>query len=120
MNIQCYDNAVKETNSRIWVPAKCLYTKTIPFKKYYIILKRFNKDTNEYDYYIWFTDNQDIDPKYNKQLTNKTNRGTVYVHLNQIWNELNLNTYVENLYVKLELEEKDEDDTSEIYKLVLV
>ena len=119
MNIQCYDNAVKETNSRIWVPNKYLYTKIVPFKKYYVILKRYSEEENKYDFYIWFTNNENIDDKYNKQLTNKTNRVTVYINLYPIWNDLNINVHLENQYVKLELKEKDENDTDEIYQLII-
>lgn len=117
MNLQCYDNAVKETNSRIWVPAKCLYTKVVPFKKYYILLKRYNKEDDINEFFIWLTDDENIDPQYNKQLTNRTNRGTVYIHLNSIWNDLQITNYLENVFVKLELEEEDDNDC--IYRLIV-
>ena len=118
INLNPYDNADENSNGRIWLRNKKLYTKAIIFRKHYYLLKRYDTSTEKYIYYILISDEELTDREFVIHDTEKNRYGTVIISLFHIWNELNINFVEENVYVNIKLEDKD--DVSEIYKLTIL
>lgn len=116
MNLTAYDNIQTDYNEGTWIdPAyKKFYTTNIPYRKYCILLKRFNSNTHNNDYYMALTD---IKPNENiiYHLGFNTRRGIFIINFRNNWNNNPLSTIKEKTKINIHLEEKQED--GEIYYL---
>lgn len=106
MNYNAYDNInpIKQT----WISPKykTLYSRIIPYKPYYTILKRYNKTKGLNDFYLVITDN----PDSNLLLLSTGKRGDVIkFKLSQFWNNLPIKDLKENLEISFNIEEQSKD-----------
>lgn len=115
MNLNAYDILEHNFKYWIWIPRKTMYLKEIKSREYYSFLCRYNKDYNNYDIYILFTDKKvdKNDIQYHK--LNKTVKNIFRIYLDNIWDLLKINTNLTNIRINLVLEEKS--DNGELYKI---
>lgn len=85
MNLHAYDNVNPVFTTHWIVPEnKKLYSYVVPYYKYYTFLKRYNKNNNTTDYYIAFSNCEDIEHHWYK--TYLTNSKALKIDLSSIWN----------------------------------
>ena len=86
MNLNAYDTVNPIFNTTWIVPEnKKLYSKIIPYYKYYTFLKKYNKNDNVNDYYIAFSNEKDNTRTW--FTTYFTNSKAIKIDLSFIWND---------------------------------
>lgn len=116
MNLNVYDN-VKEkldkTKSWIDIKRQLLLSREIKYRRYCSLLKRYNKKTNSYLYYIAILDKPDANKICSK--VNIDNYGRVKINIKTIWKELEFTKLKRDTNIDIEYIEND--DNGEIYQI---
>lgn len=118
MNLVAYDTIYPKINKRgTWVDIykKLLLSREMKFRRYATISKRYNKETNTFDYFVILLDEQPQDRDYVK--TNFDDYGRIKISLKSIWGESNLQYIEHNCNIEIEHVEQAED--GDIYLLSL-
>ena len=118
MNLKAYDEITpKVDKTKTWVIVKNhnLLSREIKYRKYFTIGKRFNKENNEYEYFIILLDNRPEDRTYGT--VKFDNYGRIKININSIWDELIPRVYSTDINISIKYIEGD--DTSDVYKLDL-
>ncbi|MBO7692981.1 MAG: hypothetical protein J6Y28_09860 [Acholeplasmatales bacterium] len=117
MNLSAYDTIPKIDKNTTWTNIKRneLLSREIKFRLYYTIGKRFNTETQEFDYYIAMLDN-----KQDAAVTYKTKYdtyGRIKISLKWIWDE----TYLSSLDkdINITINHIEHFDDGDVYKLDL-
>lgn len=113
MNINAYDLVEPCYKDKVYVNPtyKTLNIPNIKFRKYYILLQRYNTLLNQTLYYLYLSD--EVIPNSRIYSTAKLNDGTIRIKLNSIWNKTTLKDMVTDTPVFLDF--KEGDDNGEIY-----
>lgn len=118
MSIFDYDVINKINKDHSWIDAKhkMLMSRDIPCNQgyYYTILRKYNNDTKEYEYFVVFGENPIPNANNKKLLGDFYNR--TKIKLNDVWGSLFPNGLNENIPVTVSKIE-DDDDRFEIYKI---
>ena len=118
MNLNAYDVINPKINKQgTWVDVhkKQLLSREIVFRPYVTISKRYNKENNDYEYYIIFLDDYPLNRPYAK--TKLDSYGRIKIRLNGIWEESSLKYYKHN--INIELKAIEHTDDGDIYLLSL-
>lgn len=116
MNLSAYDVISPKLNkTKTWINVEKyqLLSREISYRRYVTISKRFNKDCQDYEYFVILLDNSPIDRDYSK--TKLDDYGRIKISLKSIWKETMLNYYKQDVNINLELIEHTDD--GDIYKL---
>lgn len=115
MNLNPYD-VIKPNNYIIDVTKKMLYLKKIEYKKYYSFLCRYDKDEDDYVYYILLSNvkiNKDYIRLYN---TCKKRKNEIAVFIGYIIDKLPID--INKHYVSINLALEENEDDAVLYKLI--
>lgn len=118
MNLSAYDAISPKLNKQLtWIDVNKyqLLSREIKYRRYVTISKRYEKDKNDYDYFIILLDNTPDDRDYSK--TNLDDYGRIKVNLKSIWKETSLHTFEYN--VNISITHIEHTDDGDIYKLDL-
>ena len=117
MNLAAYDkvNNFNPNKDHIQISYKRLVSPTIEYHDRYCLLKTYEPNNKNYNYYIAVFDNKQegIKDKFLK----KDNNGFVKVYLNDIWNDLPDYVKEKNCNVDVKLVEIQND--GKVYKLLV-
>lgn len=116
MNLNAYDVInPKIDKKKTWVDVnkQQLLSREIKYRQYVTISKRYNKENNNYEYFIILLDDYPQDRTYNK--TRKDDYGRIKINLKSIWKESSLSYYTSDSNVNIDL--VDSADDGDIYKL---
>lgn len=115
MNLSAYDVLETNIDNWIWTPYKTLYSKTLPFKKYYGFLCRYDTKYKDYDYFIVLSDDVIDKEDLKCRQTNRTKSGTVKLDVSGIWDYISGS--ITKVNHKVNITFVDKDDVLEIYKV---
>lgn len=118
MSVTEYENVEQKLDrSKTWINIKYrkIFSREIIYKEYYSINKRFNKDLNEYEYYLITYDVPPLNQKVYKTYVDNWGRKKYWV--DSIWNESNIQYYNKDTNIEVKIVEKA--DTYIVYKLYL-
>jgi hypothetical protein len=91
INLNAYDNITEKIDkTRTWIDVKkhLLLSREIRFRKYYVLSKRFNTASNEYNYYVILLDDKPTDRiSFNTKLDDY---GRIKIRLHELFVESNL------------------------------
>lgn len=116
MNLSAYDNITEKVDKqRTWINIKDkkLISREIKFRNYNTIIKRYNPQNYNYDYFIALSDNT-----FNTNVTSKTfvdNYGRIKISLIPIWGDEVIQSYTNDNNVNIIIDDIQED--GEIYKI---
>lgn len=116
INLNKYDiisNKVDKNKTWVDINKQLLLSREIKYHRFYILSKRFNYDTNEYEFFIIMSDNKI--PEAINSSTNKDDYGRIKLRINRIFNECGLNLLKEDVNIHIECIDEDEESCS--YKL---
>ena len=116
VNVYAYDiidNKLDKNKTWINVAKQMLLSREINYYRFYTLAKRYNSDTNSYNYFIILA-NEKIPNSINSS-TNKDNYGRIKIRLNRIFVESGLSRLKEDRNINIELISSDEN--SSVYKL---
>ena len=118
MNLSAYDtinNKIDKTKSWIDVKKRVLLSREIKYRKFYSFAKRYDKNNSCYNYYIILLDNpQD---QFGYYSTKFDDYGRIKIKLNEIYNDINLNSLNKNTNIIIKNIEHEED--GDIYEIVI-
>lgn len=116
MNLVAYDNINRFIPSSDYIQTnyKRLLSSTIEYHDRYCLLKRYNVDKDEYQYFVAVYDNKQEGLK--DKFLKKDSNGNVKIYLSEIWNELPKYITKENVNINVELVESQDD--GKVYKLI--
>ena len=116
MNLVAYDNVKKFIPDKDYIQTnyKRLLSSTIEYHDRYCLLKRYNVDKDNYQYFVAVYDNKQENLK--DKFLKKDSSGRVKVYLNEIWNDLPDYITKENVNICVELVESQLD--GKVYKLI--
>lgn len=116
MNLVAYDNINRFIPSSDYIQTnyKRLLSSTIEYHDRYCLLKRYNVDKDEYEYFVAVYDNKQEGLK--DKFLKKDSNGNVKIYLSEIWDELPKYITKENVNISVELVESQDD--GKVYKLI--
>ena len=93
MNLNIYDIPIKLDKTKSWINIKTkqLISRTIPFRKYNTVGKKYVKSTSSYEYFIILLDEKPVNNVSTK--TKFDDYGRIKILLNSIWNDCDLQYY---------------------------
>lgn len=118
MNLSAYDAINPKINKQLtWVDVNRyqLLSREIKYRPYVTICKRYNKDENDYEYFVILLDDYPYDRDYSK--TKFDEYGRIKISLKSIWKETMLYTLERN--VNIDISHVEHTDDGDIYKLNL-
>lgn len=116
MNLNAYDNIKDKINkNKTWIIIKkrLLLSREIKYRKYYTFLKRFDLESQTYDYYIAL-----FDSKIEDRIIFDTKRddyGRIKIKLQSVFNEFNFIELDKDCNIIIECVDKQKD--GEVYKI---
>lgn len=116
MNLNAYDVINPKINkAKTWVDVNKhqLLSREFKYRQYVTISKRYNKENNNYEYFIILLDDYPQNRPFSK--TKRDNYGRIKISLNSIWQESSLSYYNFDSNVNVDL--VDSADDGDIYKL---
>ena len=116
INTYTYDIIdVQLDKNKTWIDVnkQMLLSREINYHRFYTLAKRYNNDTNSYNYFIILADEKI--PNSINSSTNKDNYGRIKIRLNRIFVESGLSRLKQDINVNIELISSDEN--SSVYKL---
>lgn len=117
MNLSAYDTLTKIDKRKTWldVTKHQIISREIKYRNYYTIVKRYNSSATSYDYFIVLCNNKD--EVNNFKIVKRDDFGRIKIKINTIWDNLNLSDITNDVNIKLNLVDEQED--GEIYELVI-
>ena len=116
INLNAYDNItnkIDKTKTWINVEKHLLISREIKFRKYYTLAKRFNPNTNNYDYFIILLDDKDNNRNcYNTKLDDY---GRIKIRLNELYNDSDLKYLEQDCNIDIKLIEHE--ISADVYQL---
>ena len=108
MNLAAYDKVDEVNYLKTWIDPryKRLYSRELPFYKFYSFAKRYNNDTKETDFYLILHNNLESDITIHSVISDK---GMIKMYLKDIWNESIFKTFKTVSNVTLTLIDKQDD-----------
>lgn len=108
MNLSAYDTIKQVDYLKTWVDPryKRLYSREIPFYKFYSFAKKYNPDNKATDYYIINHNTLDTDLIVHSTIQDK---GMIKMYLKDIWDESPLKYIRDVENIKLEIDSEQED-----------
>lgn len=116
INLNAYDsitNKIDKTKTWINVEKHLLISREIKFRKYYTLAKRFNPNTNNYEYFIILLDDKDNSRTYYN--TKLDDYGRVKIRLNELYNNSDLKYLEQDCNINIKLIEHEV--SANIYQL---
>lgn len=113
MNLMAYDIVTFKKDYSNYIDTRFLrlYSKTIKYRPYYTLLKRYSK--GHYKYYIALLDEEDTNNQcYHTELTKSKQ---LKIDLDAIWKDLCIDKHCKEIFIKVKLEVSADD--GEIYLL---
>lgn len=115
MNLNSYDIVNPSFEKGTWINPdyKRLYSTEISYAPKCIFLSRYDKETNNYIYYIGMCKTPQVNALNVNVEKDKNNR--IKIYLDSIWNKSDLRNITKTSFISVDLIEKDDD--MEIYRL---
>lgn len=112
INLNAYDSV--QIINKTWIDDKYkkLYSKVIPYKVFFTLLRRYNTKDKVYDYYLLISDKTDNAHVWDTAINNKT---YVKYNIEPYWNILP--THKLRGVTEINIELVDSDDESQLYYL---
>ncbi len=113
MNLNQYDDIIEKKDTWINPVYKKLYSRTLEYKPYYTIVRRYVKQSASYDYFLIVSDSI-LEGKHMKSVIQENN-GLLKFDLKAYWNVLPVRESTKDVIVSTDIVEKESGMI--IYKL---